>query len=576
MNAARRPRWVLGVNPGPHDGSAALLCDGRLYAMAEQERFSRIKAAPWQPPTDAIASCLGRAGIGLDEVAGIALSANLDLLHVDERRAFHRTQPPHGRIDDPQVLFPSDRFPHRRLPPIHPYPHHLAHAASSFRISGYEEAAIVTLDDRGEDASATVAHGTPESIHVLARVPVEDSLGLYYRTASAWTGLGRATSQSGKLMGLAAYGTPNQPVPLHVHNGWPSFTPPPPAGPTPEVRRRQRTLQLVEFFTANCFPYRPGLHAEIMAYANFAASIQHALEQAIQALCEQAHQQTGSRRLCLAGGVALNCTSNGKLHQQGRFEHIFIPPAAHDAGASLGAALELDAQLTGHAEPELTALTHPYWGPAFTDEQIQAELRRAGLCAPRLDECDLLSQVAELLANHRVVGWFQGAAEIGPRALGARSILGNPTDRANLVRINQLKGREPWRPLAPSVTQEDFSRYFIGPDHCEFMLVACQVRPEHAAELQAVTHVDGTARPQTVSHATNPRFWKLLRAVEQQTGHPVVINTSYNLAGEPIVDTLAEAITDYLSSPMDALAIGDHFAVKPQRDSLHFNRLAPH
>ncbi len=159
MNAARRLRWVLGINPGPHDGSAALLRDGRLCAMAEQERFSRTKAAPWQPPTDAIASCLGRAGIGLDELAGIALSANLDLLHPDEQRAFHRTQPPHGRIDDPDVLFPADRFPRRTLPPIHPYPHHLAHAASSFRISGYEEAAVVTLDDRGEDASATIAHG---------------------------------------------------------------------------------------------------------------------------------------------------------------------------------------------------------------------------------------------------------------------------------------------------------------------------------------------------------------------------------------------------------------------------------
>ena len=550
----RRPRWVLGVNPGPHDGAAALLRDGQLVVMAEQERFSRNKSARWEAPLDAIAACLHHAGIGLDGLAGIGLGCDLRLLDPAERAAF-------GPLDAPEVLFPPERFPRRRLPPVHRFRHHLAHAASAFRASGFPEAAVVTIDDRGEDCSAAIAHGTPEGITVLAALPVWDSLGLFYRTACEYAGLGRLPSQSGKLMGLAAYGAPTQPVPLTVRDGWPCFDLPAPAGATPEDRRQHRRRQLLDAFTASCSPYQPGLAGEPMAYASFAASAQLALEEAVEALCRAARARTGSRRLCLAGGVALNCTANGRVARAGLFDQVFIQPAAYDAGTALGAALELDAQLTGHPTPPEQAMTHAYFGPASSDATIAAELGRAGLRAARLSERDLVEQVARLLAGHAVVGWFQGRAEVGPRALGARSLLANPAHRATLTRVNQLKGREPWRPLAPSVTAEAFARYFTGPPS-PFMLIACHARPEHAPRLQAVLHVDGSTRPQAVTRQANPRFWHLLRAVERHTGDPVVLNTSYNLAGEPIVNTPAEAIRDFLAAPIDALAIGNYLARK--------------
>lgn len=553
-------RWVLGVNPGPHDGSAALLRDGQLVAMAEQERFSRNKQADWETPLDPIEHCLAEAGLKPDDLDAVALGLDVERfldwlgLAPAERAAF-------DRIDGRERLFPVDRWGETTVP-IHRVAHHLAHAASAFRASGHDEAAIVVVDNRGEDASATVAHGTAKGIEILRTMRVEDSLGLYYRTATEYTGLGGSSSQSGKFMGLASYGRPSEPVPVEVVDGWPAFVGLPALrGATAPERRDERTEQFRAFFETNCFPYEAGCAAEIMAYANVAASVQQSLERSLEALWRYAKEQTGSRHLCLAGGVSLNCSANGRLAALGIYDDVFVQPASSDAGTSLGAALEVDVQL-GPGQTVPFVQEHAQWGPAFSDDEIAAALDAAGVDYERVDGPALAGRVATLLADDHVVGWYQGRAEIGPRALGARSILGNPARRSTANRINVMKGRELWRPLAPSVTEEAYSTYFDGPQRSRFMLVAVQVRPEHRHALAAVTHVDGTARPQAVSRRHNPRYWEVLDHVGSLTGHPVVLNTSFNVAGEPIVHTPAQAIADFLGTSMDALAIGNHLARK--------------
>lgn len=554
MTTHSADRWVLGICPGPHDPSAALLNDGELVVMVDQEKFSRNKSAWNEMPHDAVEYCLADAGITLSDVTAVGIGLDVDRflnwldLPEPERAAFRR-------LDDPALLFPSSRFAGATIPPIHAVRHHIAHAASAFRASGFVEAAVVVIDNRGEDCSAIIGHGTPDGIEVLATIPVEDSIGLYYQTAAQYTGLGSATSASGKFMGLASYGRPDQPVPLDTQGGWPVLRLPEPYGATPAERRAHRIEQLRQFFQRG-FPFEGELRQEPMAYANFAASVQRSLEESIMAVCLRAVKLTGCTRLCLAGGVALNCTTNGLLHHCGHFADIFVQPAANDSGTSLGAALEVAARL-GHGRGARWQMNHAYWGPRFGTEEIAAELRAAGLPARPLAEHELLTATAAVISSGGVVGWFQGRAEIGPRALGARSVLASPARRSTLAHLNTIKGREVWRPLAPSVVEEEFDKYFEGRQPFPFMLVAAQVRPEVASRLAAVVHVDGSARPQAVARSVNPRFWELLSEVGRRTGDPVVINTSFNVAGEPIVNTPGEAIRDFLTMPLDALAIGD-------------------
>lgn len=551
--------WVAGLNHGAHDSAAALLHNGRLVAAVEQERFSRRKRALDQPPVEALRWCLDHAGIALGELAAIGLGSDLDALGrwLGLTPAQRRAELP---LDDPDRLLPAAVFGKGPRPPLVPVRHHLAHAASAFWPSFFNEAAVLVIDNRGEDCATTLGHATTAGIVVLQTYSVEHSLGLYYRIATQYAGLYSKDGTAGKLMGLAPYGRPRYDAALRPTPAGPRWAGVPPARTTGRDLPRERTTQLLTFFEDHCFPYTTGLGDEITAYTDFAASVQQAVEDTIFGLAFDLHQRTGSRNLVLAGGVALNCTANGRLAIEGPFDHVYIQPMAHDAGVGFGAALEVTRQLDpDRFRPE--PMRHALWGPSYHDDAVAEALLRHRLASEHLDPETLVRRVAAAIAAGAIAGWHQGRAEAGPRALGARSLLGDPRTRTTLVRINRIKRREMWRPLAPSVLAGAYEKYFLG-DPNPFMIVAATVRPEVRPAIPAVVHIDGSARPQAVHPTDLPLFASLLTAFEDETGIPMLVNTSFNTAGEPLVNTPDDAIGSFLETDLDLLAIGDHLVTR--------------
>ncbi|MEU4768123.1 carbamoyltransferase C-terminal domain-containing protein [Actinosynnema sp. NPDC023794] len=546
---------VAGLNHGAHDSSACLVRGGEVVVVVEQERVSRRKRAIDEPPVEALRACLDHAGYKLEDLDAVALGSDMDRLAawMDLTEAERPEVLPY---DDPDRLFPESVFGDGTRPPLVPVPHHIAHAASTFWPSGFEEAAVLVMDNRGEDTATTLLRGGPDGFEVLREHGIEHSLGLWYRIATQYAGLYSKDGTAGKLMGLASYGRPKYDVALRHTGHGPEWRGVPGATERGRALPPQRTTQLLEYFAEHCFPYESGITGEPMAYADFAASVQDALETTILELCRELHDATGLTSLALAGGVALNCTANGRIAREGPFERIFVQPMSHDAGVGLGAALEVSRT----ARPDLFSpepMTHAYLGPGFTDEEVATALRDRGLESEELGVLELAERAADLLAAGAVLGWCQGRGEVGPRALGARSLLGDPRRRDHLVRINQLKGREVWRPLAPSVLREHYSRFFAGVPN-PFMIVAAEVRPEVRPAVPAVVHVDGSARPQVVDGDSAPHYAALLRAFERRTGLPLVINTSLNSAGKPIANTPAEAVDMCREMGVDAIAVGSH------------------
>lgn len=554
--------WILGLNIGHHDASAALVHGGDLVAMAEEERFTRVKRALGQSPVNAAAFCLRHAGITLEEVVAVGLGSDMDL--VRKWRALTKEELAREvRLEDPERLFPVEVFGAARRPPIEAVRHHVAHAMSAFWVSGFSSAATLVVDNRGESTSTTLFSAGPSGVTPLAEYGVEKSLGIYYRTAAQYTGLYKHFGEVGKLMGLAGYGRPTEPVPVAWENDDIVLRTPSISAERGEAVPPTLTAHLTAFFEENCFPYASSLSEEVMSYANFAASVQASLEEVVLGLSRRLRMLDGGPNLAVAGGVALNCTANGRLVDEAVFPKIYFQPVAHDAGVALGAAFEVARRLGSSLEPGTSTMNHAFWGPEYEDDEIERALSAQSLSARRFDEDEFVARVAAALADGKIVGWFQGRAEIGPRALGARSILATPRYRQSLVRLNRIKGREMWRPIAPSVTVEDFGRFFTSSHASPFMIVATRVRPEVRRVIPAVVHVDGTARPQAVARSAHPRYWKLLRAFERAGGVPVLANTSFNLGAEPIVNTPGEAIEDFLNTELDVLAIGDYFVEKP-------------
>ena len=518
--------YVLGINIGLHDSSAAIVKDGLLIAMSDQERFSRNKSAINESPIDAIKFCLEKAKISIDDLDAIALGTDVELLNkwlcLSEEEMKSRI-----KLDDIDRLFPKDKFKYKKLPKIVYVNHHLAHAASAFRASGFDDAAILVVDNRGEDVSTSLAFGKGKEICFLKQYGVSHSLGLYYRVAAQYAGLCGKYREVGKFMGLASYGVPNQKVPLIYDNG-PKFT----DDDFSELRGLEIppkcTEQLMTYFKENCFPYTAENYDEVMSYANFAASVQKSLEDILLALCKDLKEMTGVSNLVIAGGVALNCSANGVISESNIFKNIFIQPAAGDAGTALGAALEVAGMLSPSNYNKFV-MNHAYWGEEYTQEQINVALDKAGLVYEVLAEDALLSKVADLLCEYYIIGWFQGRYEIGPRALGARSLIANPTKRDTLVRLNKIKNREMWRPIAPSVLEDKFSDYFTGKHKSPFMLVASMVKKNVQKLIPAVVHIDGSARPQVVNRETNTLYYDLICEFEKRSGIPILANTSFNL-----------------------------------------------
>jgi carbamoyltransferase len=532
---------VLGVNSVFHDPAAALVIDGVVVAAAEEERFSRRKHgkrpvpfSAWEQPAMAARWCLRQAGL---------TPADVDLIGFSYDPALVRPAADMG-LDDPwdylRTVYATHapEFLAEELPGLDPararfVRHHVAHAASAGLAAGPPECAVLVCDGRGEQDSFLAGRYDGGQLEILATQPLPHSLGLLYEDLTAHLGFLRSSDEY-KVMALASYGEPRFLDQLRER-----VRPVPGGFRTDPVDWDQLA------------PARPPGGELTGAHADLAASVQRRLEEVLLALAAELHERTGDRVLALAGGTALNCVANTVLYERGPFEQVWVQPAAGDAGTALGAALQIAAD---KGEPAWS-MTGAGLGRGFTDAEIEAALRTARVPFER--PSDLAGAVAGVLADDGVVAWFQGRSEYGPRALGHRSLLAHPGRRANLDRLNDVKGREKFRPVAPMVLADRAAAIFSrGPLPSPYMLFVHDVAPDWRDRIPAVVHVDGTARVQTVDPETQPLVAALLAAFEARTGLPVLVNTSLNTAGRPMVDGISEALECFGSTPVDALAIG--------------------
>lgn len=582
--------YTLGINAAFHDPAACLVKDGRVIAAAEEERFTHIKHgkrpvpfSAYELPFHAIDFCLGVAGIRLVDVQHVAYSYDPFLLlgeHARETMIALPLEPsayPGRRpwespwdplflayiVNAPRQL--TGGAPHhlqarfqdaRHDAPFrwHFVSHHVAHAASAFHASPYQDAAVLTLDGRGERATTTYNVGQGTRLQTIGEVTMPHSLGILYEQVTTYLGFLHSSDEY-KVMALASYGKPRY------------------ADQFRDIIRvtghGRYTVQPPELSTRFGPPRAPGGRFE-QEHHDIARSLQMVLEETVLELVEWLHETTGSRTLCVAGGVALNCVLNAKIRDQGPFRRMWVQPAAGDAGTALGAALWVDAQarvasssvlLPGETHNERPyTMDHAFLGPVYEDDEIEAFLNRSKLPYRRLT--DIADETADLLARDRIVGWFQGAMEFGPRALGARSILASPISPTMQDRLNDIKDREDFRPVAPVVLEEEAPNWFVKAGVSPFMLFVFDVRAEQAHRIPAVRHVDGTARVQTVNRGQHPLYYDVLKAFQRRTGVPVLVNTSFNTRGEPIVCSPRDAIESFWTSPLDALVIGSYLLEK--------------
>jgi carbamoyltransferase len=572
---------TLGINAAFHDSAATLVRDGELVAAAEEERFTRIKHAKrpvpfsaWELPFNAIDYCLREAGVTLAEVDHVAYS-------YDPER-FIRDRMPDGRAVLPMDLAQAqpgpwespwdplfacylanaprqlvDGAPHhlrRRFQGarhdgpfrFHYVDHHLCHQASAFLAAPFDRCAVMTLDGRGEEA--TTAYGTWRDgrYEAIGQVDMPHSLGMLYEKMTTHLGFLHSSDEY-KVMALAALGRPTMAdrflEMIQV---------------LPDGRYTIADFDPVALFG----PARERGGPLTQAHFDLTASLQEALERTVLRLAAWLREASGERRLAMAGGVALNCVMNAKLRDARLFDEVWVQPAAGDAGTALGAALWVDHRArsaeAGAPAARRWQMRHAYWGPGYADEEIEALLKWAKVRYRALD--DVARDTAAILAQDKIIGWFQGRMEFGPRALGARSILASPLSPAMQARLNELKDREDFRPVAPVVPVEDLGAWFTpaaaNRGEAPFMLFLYDVRPEKATLIPAVCHADRTARVQTVARETNPRYHDTLKAFEAITGVPVLVNTSFNVRGEPVVCSPKDALSAFFSTPLDALVIG--------------------
>jgi carbamoyltransferase len=571
--------YILGINAYHGGAAACLICDGELIAAAEEERFRRIKY--WAGfPSEAIRYCLDEAGISPYDLDHVGISrdpgANLHkkiLFTLARRPSFNLIRDRlnnAARVRDPKAALVEalelDAGSLRAQ--FHNVEHHRAHMASAFFVSPFAEAAILSVDGMGDFSSTMWGVGRNNQIEVHDSVTFPHSLGIFYTAVTQWLGFPKYGDE-GKVMGLAPYGCPiyldqmrrivrlqrdgsfELNLDYFVHHAEGALMTWEEGEPRLGMLFSQRLVDLLGS------PRQP--RSEISErHENVAASLQAMLEEAEFALVNMLQRKTGQRALCLAGGVALNSAFNGKILPQTGFENVYVHAAAGDAGTALGVAYYIYHQVLGY--PRCAVLDHAATGPQFNATQIAAALDAHGLNYTQHDDAQICRLAAELVADGKVVGWFQGRMEWGPRALGNRSIIADPRrDDMKAILNARIKHREPFRPFAPSILLEATADYFDQDYPDPFMLKVYNVRPEKQAAIPAVTHVDGTGRLQTVDRVTAPHYWQLIKEFENLTGVPVVLNTSFN-ENEPIVCTPREAIDCFQRTKMDALVIGN-FAV---------------
>ncbi len=559
------------------DSAATLIKDGQIVASAEEERFSRTKhhiGIPWL----ATQYCLDQAGIGIGDVDHIShywqpwilghkIRQALKSLLISREMFQARIDRGLDQISDSYLgMFRIPGMITRKFGPgnfkFRYLEHHLCHAASAYLVSPFDSAAILTLDGSGEETTTLFAHGTGGNIRPLKRMKLPNSLGQFYSAVTNFLGFDMFTGDEWKVMGLAAYGKPQfydffaEKVLIRKkdHNF------------TLNIRVMDHHLAKRYQFSQEAIatlgpPRKPGEPLD-ERHQNIAASAQRVLEDVVLYLLGGLHEMTGEENLCLAGGTAFNSVMNGRIVDESPFRRFFIQPAAGDAGCSLGAAyLTYNSILK---QPRNFQMEHAYWGPSFSNEECAEALQQANLRFETLPDDQLLPRVAKMIADGNVIGWFQGRMEFGPRALGGRSFLADP--RRNDMReiLNkQIKLREWFRPLAPSMLEERAEDIFGVPRHDPFMVTVSVVAEAMRSVIPSVVHVDGTARPQTVSRKTNPRYWGLINEFDKLTGVPALMNTSFNIQ-EPIVCRPQDAINTFRKSGFYALVLENQLVIRQQ------------
>lgn len=562
---------ILGINYYFHDSSACLLIDGELVVALEEERFSRDKHTR-AFPTLAIEQCLKYAGITLDQIDHVAVS--IKPTHRWFAKTLYACRRPHKAAPfiKHELLngffkqrnfrqWFSESFP-QQAPQLHFVEHHLSHAAGSYLVCPWDEAAIMAIDGSGEWACAWMGYGKGNQVECYNESLFPNSLGSVYESVTEFCGF-RPNYDEGKTMGLAPLGNPQRFLQqareivsvddngqLQVDLSYFSY----------QFWGYRRCAQ--KFYDTFGAPRQQDAPFEDHHH-DTAAAFQEVLEECGLKMANILHRKTGARHLVIAGGVALNSVMNGRILRESAFEDVYIMPAAGDNGTSIGAAVVAYHLVLGN--PRTAVHDNPYLGNAYDDETIEAELKRYKLPYRRSD--DITQDTADLLSQGAIIGWFQGRMEIGPRALGSRSILANPAFPAMKDKINaEVKFREAYRPFAPSATVEAASEFFDIEVEAPFMLKVCQVREDKQHILPAITHVDGSARLQTVRKETHPEYHQLISRLGDHTGVPVVLNTSFNIQGEPVVESPRDAIRCFFSTGLDHLCIGS-FIVSKQAGS---------
>jgi carbamoyltransferase len=570
--------YFRGIDP-----AACLISDGQIVAFVEEERLIRFKHAAEMFPIRSVDFCLDSAGLSLKDIDFFAFGWDSPRYTNGQIKAFfeqvNRSHPPDpgtlswqkgvvawfnegslkkqlqqeivryfGRVEAPQLRF---------------FPHHKSHAATAFYCSPFDEALVFTIDGSGDHQCATLWHGKGTGLRFLDEITIPHSLGWFYAAMTEYLGFDAYDGEY-KVMGLAAYGRENpqfrhalQKVirpgprgfdyvvnPRYIHHG-------------PHTYSSRFTDHMVELLG---LPPRQGKHALEEIHEDLAFETQHALESHVLRLLEHFRQTTGLENLCIGGGVALNVKLNSKIHQSGLFEDLFIFPIPSDSGTGIGAGIGIYNELTGKRP---APLKHVYLGPSFTDVQIEAQLKSCGLAYRRPE--NLEEETADLLASGKVLGWFQAALEGGPRALGARSILADPRNVTARDRVNSaIKFREYWRPFCPSLTVESAGRFMKRAAAAPVMIRAFEATEEASRSVPGVVHIDNTMRVQTVDSESNPRYYRLLKAFERKAGVPVLLNTSFNIKGEPIVCSPRDALRTFWSTGIDCLVIGSFIVEKPE------------
>jgi len=586
---------ILGISAFYHDSAAALVIDGRIAAAAQEERFTRVKHDA-RFPIAAIRACLDQAGLKAADLDHVVFYEK-PFIKFERLLETYLAFAPRGynsfRLAIPlwlkEKLF-QKRLLRQSLKEIDPdidweprllfTDHHQSHAASAFFASPFAEAAVLTLDGVGEWTTTSSGFGRGNQLDITKEIHFPHSIGLLYSAFTYYTGF-KVNSGEYKVMGLAPYGVPRYIDEIFDH-----------LVDLKDDGSYRLDMQYFNYCTGltmtterfhDLFGGAPRKPEELLTqhHMDLAASIQKATEEIVLRLARSAARETGSANLCLAGGVALNCVANGKILRDGRFKKIWIQPAAGDAGGALGAALAAHYQFNGaprQVDNTADGMSGAYLGPAFEQADIESRLTKAGAHFAVLGDDELISSTVQALTSEKAIGWFQGRMEFGPRSLGARSILGDPRSATMQKSLNlRVKYRESFRPFAPAVLREEVADWFELSEDSPYMLLVADVverrrramRAEQQAlfgidklnvsrsDIPAVTHVDYSARVQTVHADTNPRFHALLSAFKQATGCPVLVNTSFNVRSEPIVNTPEDAFRCFMGSDIEVLAIGN-------------------